>query len=46
MYYSGCDSKAHTYQLEKKGTEEIAKNQKNNETQNKRLLDAQEVKKI
>ena len=36
--------KAQRYQLEKKATEERAKKQKKNETQNKRLLDVQALK--
>ena len=36
--------KAQMYQLEKKATEERAKKEKKNETQNKRLLYAQAVK--
>ena len=43
---SGAVLKAQMYQLEKKATEERAKKQKNNETQNKRLLDAKSVKEI
>ena len=43
---SGAVLKAQRYQLEKKATEERAKNQKKNETPNKRLLDAQSVKEI
>ena len=43
---SGAVLKAQRYQLEKKGTEEQAKKQKKNETQNKRLSDAKVVKVI
>ena len=42
----GAVLKAQRYKLEKKETEEIANNNKKNETQNKRLLDAQRVKEI
>ena len=41
---SGAVLKAQRCQLENKATEERAKKQKKNETQNKRLLDAQAVK--
>ena len=41
---SGAVLKTQRYQLENKATEEIAKKQKNNETQNKCLLDVQAVK--
>ena len=41
---SGAVLKAQRYHLEKKATEERAKKQKENETQIKRLLDAQAVK--
>ena len=43
---SGAMLKAQRYQLENKASEERAKKQKNNETQNKRLLDTQAVKEI
>ena len=42
----GAVLKAQRYQLEKKSTEERAKNQKKNENQNKRLLYAQAVTEI
>ena len=41
---SGAVLKAQRYKLEMKATEDRTKNQKNNETQNKRLLYAQAVK--
>ena len=43
---SGAVLKAHMYQIEKMATEEREKDRNKNETQNKRLLDAQEVKEI
>ena len=43
---SGAVLKAQMYQLENNATEEKAKNQKNNETQNKNLLDVKTVKEI
>ena len=43
---SGAVLKAQRYQIEKKATEERSKKHKKNETQNKRLLDAQAVKEI
>ena len=42
----GAVLKAQMYQLENEATEEISKNQKKNETQNKCLLDAQAAKEI